>query len=89
MGRNPGESGGVGQEPRRLAAEAGRDAGAIPITVFSFGRPNRERLGSYAELGVERIVIPPPTMMRHDDKATLDWLDQWAPIMADMGAAPR
>jgi hypothetical protein len=49
----------------------------------------RERLESYAALGVERIVIPPPTMTRHDEKATLEWLDRWAPLMADMGVAPR
>ena len=70
---------------RQLAAEAGRDAGAIPITVFSFGRPNAERLESYAALGVQRIVVPPPTMTRHDEKATLEWLDRWAPLMAELG----
>jgi alkanesulfonate monooxygenase SsuD/methylene tetrahydromethanopterin reductase-like flavin-dependent oxidoreductase (luciferase family) len=74
---------------RQLAAEAGRDAQTIPITMFSFGRPKVERLESYAALGVERIVIPPPTMMRHDEKATLEWLDRWAPLMADMGVVVR
>ena len=73
---------------RQLAAEAGRDAQAIPITVFAFGRPNLERLESYAALGVERIVFPPPTFMRHDEKAALDWLDRQAPLMADMGVVP-
>ena len=63
---------------RSLAAEAGRDPAAIPITMFAFGPPNRERLESYAALGVERIVVPPPTMMRHDEKTTLDCLDRWA-----------
>jgi len=70
---------------RQLAADAGRDADAIPVTVFSFGRPNSERLASYAALGVERIVIPPPTMMRHEEKAVIEWLDRWAPIVAEMG----
>ncbi len=74
---------------RQLATEAGRDAHAVPITMFSFGRPSRERLESYAELGVERIVFPPPTMMRHDEKATLEWLDRWAPLMAELGVAAR
>jgi probable F420-dependent oxidoreductase len=73
----------------QLAAEAGRDARAIPITVFSFGRPKLERLESYAALGVERIVFPPPTMMRHDEKTTLESLDRWAPLMEQMGAVPR
>jgi probable F420-dependent oxidoreductase len=74
---------------RELASEAGRDAHAIPISVFSFGRPNRERLDSYAALGVERIVFPPPTMMRHDDKATLEWLDRVAPLVNEMAVGPR
>lgn len=69
---------------RRLAAEAGRNAEDIPISVFAFGRPNRKRLDVYTELQVERIVVPPPTMMRHDESATLAWLDEWAPIMEQM-----
>ncbi|MGD9751109.1 MAG: LLM class F420-dependent oxidoreductase [Acidimicrobiia bacterium] len=69
---------------RRLAAEAGRNAEDIPISVFAFGKPNRKRLDVYTDLQVERIVVPPPTMMRHDESATLAWLDEWAPIMADL-----
>ncbi|MGE4164315.1 MAG: hypothetical protein AB7G23_21570, partial [Vicinamibacterales bacterium] len=69
---------------RRLAAEAGRNAEDIPISVFAFGKPNRKRLDVYTDLQVERIVVPPPTMMRHDEAATLAWLDEWAPIMAEM-----
>ncbi|MEZ5261927.1 MAG: hypothetical protein R2755_09130 [Acidimicrobiales bacterium] len=69
---------------RRLAAEAGRTAEDIPISVFAFGKPNRKRLDVYTDLQVERIVVPPPTMMRHDESATLAWLDEWAPIMADL-----
>jgi probable F420-dependent oxidoreductase len=70
---------------RELAAEAGRDSSAIPITVFSFGKPHADRLESYAALGVERIVIPPPIMMRHDEKTTLEWLDRWEPLVSSMG----
>jgi probable F420-dependent oxidoreductase len=69
---------------RRLAAEAGRPAEDIPISVFAFGPPNRKRLDVYEELNVERIVVPPPTMMRHDEAATLGWLDQWAPVLEQM-----
>jgi len=72
---------------REKAEAAGRDAGTIPISVFAFGRPNRERLESYAALGVERIVIPPASMTRHDEQATLAWLDRWAPLMAEVGPA--
>jgi probable F420-dependent oxidoreductase len=83
----PDVAGGIGLF-RQLATEAGRDADAIPITVFSFGRPKRDRIESYAALGVERIVFPPPTMMRHKESATLEWLDQLAPHLDD-GVAAR
>jgi probable F420-dependent oxidoreductase len=69
---------------RRLAAEAGRDPDSIPISIFAFGRPNRKRLDTYAELGVSRIVVPPPTMTRHDADATHRWLDQWSPVIDEM-----
>jgi alkanesulfonate monooxygenase SsuD/methylene tetrahydromethanopterin reductase-like flavin-dependent oxidoreductase (luciferase family) len=70
---------------RELATEAGRDPDAIPISVFAFGRPDAGRLASYAALGVERIVVPPATMTRHDEKATLEWLDRWEPLVAELG----
>ncbi len=69
---------------RRLAAEAGRNAEDIPISVFAFGKPNRKRLDVYTELGVERIVVPPPTMMRHDADATRRWLDEWETVKTEM-----
>ena len=69
---------------RRLAAEAGRDPGAIPISMFAFGGIRRDRIERYAELGVERIVIPPHRMSRHDEADTLGWLDKWAPVMAEL-----
>lgn len=70
---------------RRLAAEAGRQAEDIPISLFAFGQPNRKRIDSYVQLGVDRIVIPPPRMSRHGEAETLGWLDQWATIMAEVG----
>ena len=73
---------------RRLAAEAGRNAEDIPISMFAFGKPNRKRIDTYLELGVERIVIPPARMHRHDESVTLAWFDDWAPVMAELGATP-
>lgn len=78
-GGKPDVAGGIALF-RRLAAEAGRDPASIPITLFSFGKPTQQRLESYAGLGVERIVFPPATMKRHDERATLDWLDRWQPV---------
>jgi alkanesulfonate monooxygenase SsuD/methylene tetrahydromethanopterin reductase-like flavin-dependent oxidoreductase (luciferase family) len=71
---------------RTLATEAGRDASAIPISIFAFGRPRQDRLEVYARLGVERIVVPPPRMSRHDADATLHWLDEWSPVMGQLAA---
>jgi probable F420-dependent oxidoreductase len=71
---------------RNLATEAGRDPGAIPISMFAFGRPNRARIEGYAKLGVERIVVPPPRMSRHDADATLTWLDDWGKLMEDLAS---
>jgi hypothetical protein len=69
---------------RLLAGAAGRSPETIPITIFALGRPNRKRLDTYAELGVSRVVVPPPTMMRHDSDATHRWLDQWSPVIDEM-----
>jgi alkanesulfonate monooxygenase SsuD/methylene tetrahydromethanopterin reductase-like flavin-dependent oxidoreductase (luciferase family) len=69
---------------RRLAEEAGRDAAAVPITIFAFGRIDRERIESYAELGVQRIVFPPTTMNRHDERTALTRLDRLAPLVDDL-----
>jgi probable F420-dependent oxidoreductase len=69
---------------KRLAAEAGRDPDAIPISVFAFGPPNRQRLDLYASLGVTQIVVPPPTMHVHPADDDRRWLDTWAPIVAEM-----
>jgi probable F420-dependent oxidoreductase len=69
---------------RDLAVEAGRDPATIPITLFAVGAPKRPRLDSYVELGVDRVVVMPPTMQRHQPDETMRWLDHWAPIMADL-----
>lgn len=69
---------------RRLATEAGRDAASIPITIFAFGRLDRERIESYAALGVERIVFPPTTMNRHDEQTALTRLDRLAPLIDEL-----
>lgn len=72
---------------RRLASEAGRDADAIPITIFAWTKPPRERVELYAQLGVERIVIAPATMMRHDEDATMARLDDLAELVGAYASA--
>ncbi len=69
---------------RTLATDAGRNAEDIPISLFAFGQ-NRARIDLYASLGVERIVVSPQTMQRHDADATLRWLDEWVPVIDELG----
>ncbi len=66
---------------RGLAEEAGRDPSAIGITIFAWGNPPRERLDSYRELGVERVVVGPPSFDLHDEAAVLKFLDHWVPTV--------
>lgn len=70
---------------RRLAEEAGRDPMGIPITLFAWTRPPKERLEMYEELGVHRLVMAPSTMMRHDEDATLTRLDELADLVEQYG----
>ena len=65
---------------RRLAEEAGRDPSAIGITIFAWGHPPPQRLDSYREIGIERVVVGPPSFDLHDEGAVLKYLDHWAPI---------
>ncbi|MPY93820.1 MAG: TIGR03619 family F420-dependent LLM class oxidoreductase [Acidimicrobiia bacterium] len=73
-GGKPDPAGGI-ELFRRLAAEAGRDPDSIPITLFAWTKPPKERIETYASLGVGRLVLAPHTMMRHDESATLARLD--------------
>jgi probable F420-dependent oxidoreductase len=66
---------------KRTAADAGRDPEAIPISIFTMGN-RQDRIDRYAELGVARVVIMPPTMELHDRDAAIAHLDTIAPVMA-------
>lgn len=66
---------------RQLAEDAGRDPDSIPITIHSF-RINEARFESYAELGVERIVLFPPTMNRISVDDSLTHLDKLTEVIA-------
>ena len=68
---------------RTKAAEAGRQAEDIPISIFSMGN-RRDRVERYAELGVDRVVIMPKTMELHDEAATLHHLDEVASMIEDL-----
>ena len=91
--------GGVGNAVTRFRAlveAAGRDPDTVPITLFAWGwapgEPPLDRLAGYAALGIERVVVSPPTMSRHDAETTRRRLDEFTPLLrehADRGDSGR
>ncbi len=74
--------GGVGPSLDAFAqrcVDAGR--APLPVTLFAWGwepgNPSVDRLRRYADLGIERIVVTPSTMARHDRDVTLRRLDEF------------
>ena len=55
---------------------------AIPITIFALGRLSLHELESYVELGVSRIVLPPPSMDPHTEDEALHHLDRLSELVA-------
>ncbi|MBT5754568.1 MAG: TIGR03619 family F420-dependent LLM class oxidoreductase [Acidimicrobiaceae bacterium] len=68
---------------RSKAAEAGRPAEDIPISIFSMSN-RRDRIERYGELGADRVVFMPKTMELHDADATLRHLDELADMVTDL-----
>ena len=66
---------------RRLASEAGRDADAIPISLFLFRRPTVEQVEQYAAAGVTQCVVTPVHFNMPSPDETLRHLDELAPIL--------
>ena len=65
--------------------EHGRDPSTVPITMFVWGWapgvPTTDLVASYAQLGVDRAVVCPPSMARHDADTTLRRLDEFARLL--------
>ena len=61
---------------REMAAEAGRDAGSIPVTIW--GAPdNLDRVRRYRDQGIARVVSLPSA----SSAEILPTLDRWAEII--------
>ena len=61
---------------RRMAAEAGRDAASIPVTIW--GAPdNLDRVRRYRDQGIARVVSLPSA----SSAEILPTLDRWAEII--------
>ena len=83
------EGDGVGASVRRfhgMLEDNGRDPASVPITLFTWGfepgTPTLDLLKSYEALAVDRVVVCPPSMARHDADATRRRLDEFAPLLA-------
>jgi len=61
----------------QMAAEAGRDAGSIPITIW--GAPdNLDRVKRYRDQGIARVVV---SLASAPSAKILPTLDRWAEII--------
>ena len=69
---------------RQKAEAAGRNPDDIPISLFAWGRPPQDRLESYAELGVERVVLGPGSFDAGDDDETMPFLERFTPMVAEL-----
>ncbi len=70
---------------RDLASDAGRDPGAVPISLLMFTRPNPAQLEEYATLNLERIVLISPSVELATADETLADLDSLTPIVQEWG----
>ena len=55
----------------------------MPISLFTWGRPKPDRVESYRDAGVERIVFLPPSMHTADADVDLPFLDSVMPIVEE------
>ncbi|MDH4148573.1 MAG: TIGR03619 family F420-dependent LLM class oxidoreductase, partial [Acidimicrobiia bacterium] len=65
----------------RLLEEAGRDPATVPISMFTWRRPKPERIESLIALGVDRLVLTPPSMRAEDPDRSLEFLDECQPVI--------
>jgi probable F420-dependent oxidoreductase len=69
---------------RDAVAEAGRDPGAVPITISTFGDPTVAALSAHRELGVEQVVIGAARTGWDDPGTVLPFLDRWAAVIPEL-----
>ena len=68
---------------RRHLEDFGRDPASVPISIFTWRRPKADRIESLIELGVERLVLTPPSMRREDPDRSLEFLDECQPVISE------
>jgi probable F420-dependent oxidoreductase len=67
---------------REMAAAAGRDLAALPVTIFGAGE-DADRLQRYRDLGIARAVVMLPSA---SSDTVLPILDRWAGLIRRLGA---
>ena len=72
-------------EFRLMAEAAGRDPASVPVTVFG-PREDPERLKSWRDAGVARVVVSLPAA---GPEVVLPILDRWAGILRTLADPPR
>jgi len=82
-GRKPDVAGAIDLF-RQLATDNGRNAEVIPISIFLLDvRP--DRVERYAEMGVDQVVLGPPTMHQHTADDTRRHLDEMRDLVERLG----
>jgi hypothetical protein len=68
-----------------MLEDNGRDPASVGITLFAWGFepdvPSVDTLASYEQYPIERVVVGPPTMTRHDPDTTRRRLDQYRSLL--------
>jgi len=82
-GRKPDVAGAIDLF-RQLATDAGRSAEEIPISIFLLD-VRHDRIERYAEMGVDQVVLGPPTMYQHDADETRRHLDSVMDLLDRLG----
>jgi alkanesulfonate monooxygenase SsuD/methylene tetrahydromethanopterin reductase-like flavin-dependent oxidoreductase (luciferase family) len=70
---------------RRAVEDAGRDPATVPITVGLSTVPDPATLETYAELGIERVIIINDQALWGDDAGTLGFLDSLVGLVEEFG----
>lgn len=69
---------------RQKAEEAGRNPDDIGISLFAWGHPPQQRLESYAQLGVKRVVLGPASFDASAPDQTMEFLDRYTAVVQEL-----
>jgi probable F420-dependent oxidoreductase len=70
---------------RSTLVEFGREPSEVPITIFVMDPNRQDRLETYVELGVDRLVLMPKPITMESPATTLQWLDDAQRLVERLG----